>query len=48
MYSGIINKMQTEYDTPIKYNFVLGDNYLPLNELLNKTSKSNAIESTGA
>ena len=35
MYSGIINKMQTEYDTPIKYNFVVGDNHLPLNELLN-------------
>ena len=36
MYQGAIYKMLTEYSTPVHYNFSIGDQTIPINQLINK------------
>ena len=36
MPRGIINKMRVKYHHPVQYSFIISDNEIPLNQLLNK------------
>tara|TARA_B100001250_G_scaffold229248_1_gene196776 strand:+ start:87 stop:878 length:792 start_codon:yes stop_codon:yes gene_type:complete len=36
MYQGIIHKMSTQHLNPIQYEFIVGDNNIPINQLINK------------
>jgi len=35
MYKGVIQKMQTDYYSPVNYNFIIGDSKINLNQLMN-------------
>ncbi|MBJ05056.1 MAG: hypothetical protein CMP65_04055 [Flavobacteriales bacterium] len=37
MYSGILNKMASNYANPIEYNFIIGDHVINFNKQINKT-----------
>ena len=36
MYSGILHKMDTEYNNPVDYSFIVGSHVVSLNNLINQ------------
>ena len=39
VYSGVLTKMQTEFQDPIQYYLVFKNNFIHLNQFLDKTIK---------
>jgi Protein of unknown function (DUF2797) len=44
MYQGVLTKMQTEFGQPIQYFLVFENDFLNINQLLNKTIKINFVK----
>ena len=42
-YEGVLNKMQTQFETPIQYFLIFQDSFLNVNQLLNKNIESNFV-----
>lgn len=42
-YEGVLNKMQTQFETPIQYFLIFQDSFLNVNQLLNKNIKINFV-----
>jgi hypothetical protein len=42
-YEGVLNKMQTQFETPIQYFLIFQDSFLNVNQLLNKNIEINFI-----
>lgn len=42
-YEGVLNKMQTQFETPIQYFLIFQDSFLNVNQLLNKNIEINFV-----
>ena len=42
-YEGVLNKMQTQFETPIQYFLIFQDSFLNVNQLLNKNVEINFV-----
>ena len=42
-YEGVLNKMQTQFETPIQYFLIFQDSFLNVNQLLNKNIQINFV-----
>ena len=42
-YEGVLNKMQTQFETPIQYFLIFQDSFLNMNQLLNKNIEINFV-----
>lgn len=42
-YEGVLNKMQTQFETPIQYFLIFQDSFLNINQLLNKNIEINFV-----
>jgi len=42
-YEGVLNKMQTQFETPIQYFLIFQDSFLNVNQLLNKSIEINFV-----
>jgi hypothetical protein len=42
-YEGVLNKMQTQFETPIQYFLIFQDGFLNVNQLLNKNIEINFV-----
>ena len=42
-YEGVLNKMQTQFETPIQYILIFQDSFLNVNQLLNKNIEINFV-----